>query len=139
MAILVVDDDPALREALSRILTFEGYQVLAVPTGHDALESVVGAELMVLDLGLPDIDGLEVARRVRSMGHDLPILVLTARGDVGDRWLALMPALMTTWLSRSIWANSSPVFGRCCGARKQMRPHPFFNSATSCWTRSVGG
>lgn len=85
MAILVVDDDPALREALSRILTFEGYQVLAVPTGHDALESVVGAELMVLDLGLPDIDGLEVARRVRSMGHDLPILVLTARGDVGDR------------------------------------------------------
>jgi two-component system response regulator MprA len=85
MAILVVDDDPALREALSRILSFEGYQVEAVPNGHDALERVHAAELMILDLGLPDLDGLEVARRVRGQGHGLPILVLTARGDVGDR------------------------------------------------------
>ena len=85
MSILVVDDDPALRQALSRILTFEGYQVQAVPTGYDALELAGTVDLMVLDLGLPDIDGLEVARRVRAAGHTLPILVLTARGDVGDR------------------------------------------------------
>ena len=85
MAILVVDDDPALRQALSRILTFEGYEVTAVPTGYDALEQAGMADLMVLDLGLPDIDGLEVARRVRADGHALPILVLTARGEVGDR------------------------------------------------------
>ncbi len=85
MSILVVDDDPALRQALSRILAFEGYEVIAVPNGHDALEQVGMADLMVLDLGLPDIDGLEVARRVRADGHALPILVLTARGEVGDR------------------------------------------------------
>jgi two-component system response regulator MprA len=85
MAILVVDDDPALRQALSRILTFEGYEVTAVPNGYDALEQAGMADLMVLDLGLPDIDGLEVARRVRADGHALPILVLTARGEVGDR------------------------------------------------------
>jgi two-component system, OmpR family, response regulator MprA len=85
MSILVVDDDPALRQALTRILTFEGYQVEVAPTGHDALELVGQADLMVLDLGLPDLDGLDVARRVRAAGHTLPILVLTARGEIGDR------------------------------------------------------
>lgn len=85
MSILVVDDDPALRQALTRILSFEGYSVEIAPTGHDALELVGTADLMVLDLGLPDLDGLEVARRVRAAGHALPILVLTARGEVGDR------------------------------------------------------
>ncbi len=85
MSILVVDDDPALRQALTRILAFEGYTVEVAPTGHDALELVGQADLMVLDLGLPDLDGLDVARRVRAAGHALPILVLTARGEVGDR------------------------------------------------------
>jgi len=85
MSILVVDDDPALRQALTRILSFEGYEVEIAPTGHDALELVSTADLMVLDLGLPDLDGLDVARRVRAAGHALPILVLTARGEVGDR------------------------------------------------------
>lgn len=85
MSILVVDDDPALRQALTRILSFEGYEVEIAPTGHDALELVGTADLMVLDLGLPDLDGLDVARRVRAAGHALPILVLTARGEVGDR------------------------------------------------------
>ena len=85
MSILVVDDDPALRQALTRILSFEGYSVEIAPTGHDALELVGTVDLMVLDLGLPDLDGLEVARRVRAAGHALPILVLTARGEVGDR------------------------------------------------------
>lgn len=83
--ILVVDDDPALRQVLHRVLSFEGYTVTAVPTGHDALEQAPGAELVVLDLGLPDIDGLEVCRRIRAAGTDVPILVLTARGDVSDR------------------------------------------------------
>ncbi|MFM9135784.1 MAG: response regulator transcription factor [bacterium] len=83
--ILVVDDDPALRQVLHRVLSFEGYTVSAVPTGHDALEEAPAAELVVLDLGLPDIDGLEVCRRIRASGSDVPILVLTARGDVTDR------------------------------------------------------
>lgn len=90
--ILVVDDDPALRQVLTRVLTFEGYAVEAVPTGYDALErcqqperGAAPIDLLVLDLGLPDIDGLDVARRLRKSGLETPILVLTARGEVGDR------------------------------------------------------
>jgi two-component system, OmpR family, response regulator MprA len=92
MTVLVVDDDPSLRQVLERVLAFEGYDVETAPTGFDALErmqvpargsSVI--DLIVLDLGLPDIDGLDVARRLRAEGHLLPILVLTARGEVGDR------------------------------------------------------
>ena len=83
--ILVVDDDPSLRQVLHRVLSFEGYTVAAVPNGFDALEQASGAELVVLDLGLPDIDGLEVCRRLRAAGGSMPILVLTARGDVSDR------------------------------------------------------
>jgi two-component system response regulator MprA len=92
MAILVVDDDPSLRQVLERVLSFEGYDVETVPTGFDALERMQtparGAatiDLIVLDLGLPDIDGLDVARRLRAHGSTIPILVLTARGEVGDR------------------------------------------------------
>lgn len=92
MAILVVDDDPSLRQVLERVLSFEGYEVETVPTGYDALERLQTPErgaavldLVVLDLGLPDIDGLDVARKLRKVGNDVPILVLTARGDVGDR------------------------------------------------------
>lgn len=92
MAILVVDDDPSLRQVLERVLTFEGYDIETVPTGYDALErcqtperGAAPLDLVVLDLGLPDIDGLEVARKLRVGGSAVPILVLTARGEVGDR------------------------------------------------------
>jgi two-component system, OmpR family, response regulator MprA len=92
MAVLIVDDDPSLRQVLERVLAFEGYDMETAPTGFDALERLQvparGAsdiDLVVLDLGLPDIDGLDVARRLRADGQVLPILVLTARGDVGDR------------------------------------------------------
>ena len=92
VAILVVDDDPSLRQVLDRVLSFEGYIVETVPTGYDALErcqvperGAAPIDLLVLDLGLPDIDGLDVARKLRAGGSAMPILVLTARGEVGDR------------------------------------------------------
>ena len=92
MAILVVDDDPALRQVLERVLSFEGYDVETAPTGYDALERCQAPDrhaavldLVILDLGLPDIDGLDVARKLRISGNAVPILVLTARGEVGDR------------------------------------------------------
>lgn len=92
MAVLVVDDDPSLRQVLERVLTFEGYDVETAPTGYDALERCQAPErgaapldLVILDLGLPDIDGLDVARKLRVSGNTVPILVLTARGEVGDR------------------------------------------------------
>jgi two-component system, OmpR family, response regulator MprA len=85
--ILVVDDDRAVREALRRALTLAGYDVQLAEDGEQALEGVVQAvpDAVVLDVGLPGIDGLEVCRRVRLLGNRVPILILTARDSVADR------------------------------------------------------
>jgi two-component system, OmpR family, response regulator MprA len=87
MRILVVDDDRAVRESLRRSLAFNGYQVDLATDGHGALEAVTAArpDAMVLDVMMPRLDGLEVCRRLRGSGDDLPILVLTARDAVSDR------------------------------------------------------
>jgi len=87
MRILVVDDDRAVRESLRRSLQFNGYQVDTAGDGQQALESVTSQrpDAMVLDVMMPRLDGLEVCRRLRSTGDDLPILVLTARDAVSDR------------------------------------------------------
>jgi two-component system response regulator MprA len=87
MRILVVDDDRAVRESLRRSLEFNGYNVELASDGAQALESIIASrpDAMVLDVMMPRLDGLEVARRLRSTGDDLPILVLTARDTVGDR------------------------------------------------------
>jgi len=87
MRILVVDDDRAVRESLRRSLQFNGYQVETAGDGMQALESVTATrpDAMVLDVMMPRLDGLEVCRRLRSTGDDLPILVLTARDAVSDR------------------------------------------------------
>jgi two-component system response regulator MprA len=85
--ILVVDDDRSVRDALRRALTLGGYEVEAVEDGQQALSrlSVWAPDAMVLDIGLPEVDGLEVCRRVRSAGDRTPILMLTARDAVADR------------------------------------------------------
>jgi two-component system response regulator MprA len=85
--ILVVDDDRGVREALRRALALAGYEVQLAEDGEEALELLVQAvpEAVVLDVGLPGVDGLEVCRRVRRMGSRVPILVLTARDAVSDR------------------------------------------------------
>ena len=87
MRILVVDDDPAVRRSIDRALRLEGYDVVAVPSGGEALESLAQAppDALILDLGLPDLDGLTVCRRMRSVGDDTPVLMLTARDAVDDR------------------------------------------------------
>jgi len=85
--ILVVDDDRAVREALRRTLTLAGYEVHLAEDGEAALEQIAQAvpDAVVLDVGLPGIDGLEVCRRVRRAGSRVPILILTARDAVADR------------------------------------------------------
>jgi two-component system response regulator MprA len=87
MRLLVVDDDRAVREALRRTLTLGGYEVDMAEDGERALEQIVNAvpDAVVLDVGLPGIDGLEVCRRVRRLGNRVPILVLTARDAISDR------------------------------------------------------
>ncbi len=87
MSLLVVDDDRAVRDALRRALSLAGYDIQTAADGAAGLEMVVDRvpDAIVLDLGLPDIDGLEVCRRVRRLGSRVPILVLTARDAVADR------------------------------------------------------
>jgi two-component system, OmpR family, response regulator MprA len=85
--ILVVDDDRSVREVLRRALTLGGYEVQVAEDGEQALELIVQAvpEAVVLDVGLPGVDGLEVCRRLRLLGNRVPILILTARDAVADR------------------------------------------------------
>jgi len=85
--ILVVDDDRSVRDALRRALTLGGYEVDAVEDGRQALTklSTSSPDAVVLDIGLPEVDGLEVTRRIRAAGDRTPILMLTARDAVSDR------------------------------------------------------
>ncbi|MCG7449844.1 response regulator transcription factor [Corynebacterium kefirresidentii] len=87
MKILVVDDEQPVRESLRRSLRFNGYDVLTANDGLEAVETVrsENPELLILDVMMPNMDGLEVCRTLRSEGWDRPILVLTARDGVSDR------------------------------------------------------
>ncbi|WP_159798743.1 response regulator transcription factor [Puerhibacterium puerhi] len=82
--VLLAEDDPAIAEPLARALTREGYDVVVQGTGQGAIENAATADIVVLDLGLPDMDGLDVARELRGSGLTVPILVLTARADEVD-------------------------------------------------------
>ena len=85
--ILVVDDDTRITELLRRILAYEGYSIAIVASGDKALARILehAPDLIILDIMLPGIDGLEVARRLRAAGNNVPILVLTARDAIADR------------------------------------------------------
>ncbi len=87
MRLLVVDDDRALRDVLRRALTLAGYEIRQAESGAQALAEVTGSvpDAVVLDVGLPDIDGLEVCRLLRREGNRVPVLMLTARDAVSDR------------------------------------------------------
>lgn len=87
MKILVVDDEQAVRESLRRSLAFNGYQVVLAEDGVQALEVIEREQpgLVILDVMMPRMDGLEVCRQLRSEGDDRPILILTARDNVSDR------------------------------------------------------
>jgi two-component system, OmpR family, response regulator MprA len=87
MKVLIVDDDRPLRDALRRTLVLGGYDTIEAADGETALAQVIAAapDAVVLDVGLPDIDGLEVSRRLRAAGNRVPLLMLTARDAVGDR------------------------------------------------------
>lgn len=84
---LVVDDEPALREALQSSLEFEGYTVVTANDGQAALDEVARSsyDAVLLDVMMPRLDGLTACRRLRASGNHLPVLMLTARDAVGDR------------------------------------------------------
>ncbi|MFS0699570.1 response regulator transcription factor [Cellulomonas sp. 179-A 4D5 NHS] len=84
---LVVDDEPSLGELLSTVLRYEGWQVETALTGQSALRAARTArpDVIVLDVMLPDLTGIEVLRRLREIHHDVPVLFLTAKDAVADR------------------------------------------------------
>jgi two-component system response regulator MprA len=85
--VLVVDDDKAVRESLRRSLEFNGYDVSLASDGAEALAGIASTDpdVVVMDVMMPRLDGLEATKALRKAGNDLPILVLTARDAVGDR------------------------------------------------------
>jgi two-component system response regulator MprA len=85
--VLVVDDDPDVRDSLSRALRYAGYQVITAVHGGEALDAVARSpvDLIVLDVLMPILDGLDACRRLRERGDATPVLVLTARDSVDDR------------------------------------------------------
>jgi two-component system response regulator MprA len=87
MQILVVDDEPAVRDSLDRALRLEGYKVELAADGAEALGALAegSPDALVLDLMMPRVDGFEVCRRMRAAGDRTPVLVLTARDGVSDR------------------------------------------------------
>ena len=85
--VLVVDDDKAVRESLRRSLEFNGYEVALAGDGAEALAGIANhdPDVVVMDVMMPRLDGIEATKALRAAGNDVPILVLTARDAVGDR------------------------------------------------------
>lgn len=85
--VLVVDDDRAVRESLRRSLAFNGYDVHLASDGAEALAGIgaIAPDVVVMDVMMPKLDGLEATRALRAAGNDVPVIVLTARDAVGDR------------------------------------------------------
>src|SRR5690349_23361928 len=87
---MIADDEAAIRESLERVLQVEGYDTSTVANGLAVLDGVGGAggdtlDLLILDVMMPRLGGLETCRRLRAAGRDLPVLMLTARDQVNDR------------------------------------------------------
>jgi two-component system response regulator MprA len=87
MHLLVVDDDPAVREALALVLDVNGFEVTTAADGREAIRtlSVASPDAVILDVLMPGLDGLEVCRRIRATGDRTPVLMLTARTEVSER------------------------------------------------------
>jgi two-component system response regulator MprA len=85
--VLLAEDDRGVRESLERALRYEGFEVVTAADGRQAVEQAGAAspDLIVLDVMMPELDGLEVTRRLRARKDRVPILMLTARTEVGDR------------------------------------------------------
>jgi DNA-binding response OmpR family regulator len=85
--VLLVDDDAAIRRTVTVGLELEGFEIVCASGGRAALEAVsaVKPAVMLLDLTMPDLDGVDVLQRLREAGHDLPVCVLSARDQVSDR------------------------------------------------------
>jgi two-component system, OmpR family, copper resistance phosphate regulon response regulator CusR len=85
MKVLVVEDEARIASFIEKGLAAAGYETEHVTTGSEAIARSIGVDVVVLDLGLPDVDGMEVLRRIRADGLDVQVIVLTARAELADR------------------------------------------------------
>lgn len=106
-SLLVVEDDPRIAAVLVKGLRKQGFEADAVATGSEAISRIEsgGVDLMLLDLGLPDLDGLDVLRVLRNRGIALPVIVVTARSDPRDRAAALDLGVRTYLTKPFAWAD----------------------------------
>src|SRR5262245_61751454 len=90
LRVLVIDDEPPIRKLLRMGLSTQGYEILEAPNGRTALELLAEKPgLIILDLGLPDMQGLDLLRTIRSRSEGVPIVVLSSRGDEAGKVQAL--------------------------------------------------
>ena len=128
MHLLVVEDDPRLGRLLKRMLEQDRHVVELVASGRDALEvaSSGGIEAIVLDVGLPDMSGFDVARRLRLEGASTPILMLTARDAIDDRVNGLDAGaddyLVKPFAYEELAARLRALDRRASGARRRSKP-----------------
>src|SRR5213596_173710 len=116
--LLVVEDDRTLRQALVFNLSREGYEPITAADGENAL-AIARAQrldLILLDVMLPGMSGVEVLRTLRREGIDTPVIILSAKGEEIDRVVGLRSALTTTSRSRSRAPSSWHGSRRCCAA-----------------------
>jgi two-component system copper resistance phosphate regulon response regulator CusR len=124
-SLLLVEDDPSLGQRLRLGLRQEGYRVLLVGTGGEALEvdAREAFDLVILDGMLPDLDGLEVLRRLREGGRSIPVLMLTARGETEDRVRGLDAGaddyLVKPFALAELLARIRTLLRRTSGAREK--------------------
>jgi DNA-binding response OmpR family regulator len=125
--ILVVEDQPAVRATVRAALERAGYAVAECADGATAIVEVsrTGPDLVILDVGLPDMDGMDVLREIRR-GSDLPVLVLTARGDEFDRVLGLELGaddyVVKPFSARELAARVRTILRRSAGSGASVRP-----------------
>jgi two-component system response regulator MprA len=147
--ILLADDDEDVREGLGRLLRFEGYETLLAGDGHTALALVGvpegGPDLVLMDVTMPELDGLAATRRIRASGSTVPILMITGRDAVGDRIVALDNGaddyLMKPFDVEELLARVRALLRRCPG-RAAESPAPgdrlaFEDVAMDLRTRTV--
>jgi DNA-binding response OmpR family regulator len=123
MHLLLVEDDPRLADLVARLLGGEHHVVERAATGMAALElaEAPGLDAIILDIGLPDMSGLDVARRLRSSGSEVPILMLTARDAVADR-VAGLDAGADDYLVKPFAVEELAARVRALGRRARVAP-----------------
>ena len=135
--ILVVDDDAAVRRSLATALGRDGYDVVSADDGRAALAhtSLAGVDAIVLDVAMPEPNGLEVCRRLRSRGNRTPILMLTARDLIDDRVAGLDAGADDYLIKPFALRSCGPGFGLCCVATGRAPS----SSATPTWCSTSRG